>query len=77
MNPKTKEAIAVEIVRYGDSKVGITEALDKICAIVEAEGEGEVVILDGMIPFRDFDVKINHLCGKKGRIIFQPEGESK
>ena len=61
---------------YASARLEAAESENKRLKF-KAEGEGEVVILDGMIPFRDFDVKINHLCGKKGRIIFQPEGESK
>jgi hypothetical protein len=84
MTNKTKEAIAVEIVRYGDSKVGITEALAKIIAIVDEERKGEVVLSQGGVlesvepnPWTTAWKLNKHpkATGQKGRLIFVPEGE--
>jgi hypothetical protein len=54
MNPKTKEAIA-EVLEDLDLRLKFNrdEALAKICAIVEKEREGEVVIADGKVDWED------------------------
>jgi hypothetical protein len=55
-------------------------ALAKICAIVEAERAGEVVIEQGEVDGSGnigtaLRLGLNKFQGKKGRLIFVPEGE--
>ena len=82
MTGKTKEAISIPVIQYGQSVIGITEALAQICAIVEAERAGDVVIEQGEVDGSGnigvaLRLGLNEFQGKKGRLIFQPEGESK
>ena len=87
MNPKTKEAIA-EVLEDLDLRLKFNrdEALAKICAIVDKEREGEVVLvngeitkasipgfyhLNGMYAFKSTELE-GHV-GKRGRLVFIPE----
>jgi hypothetical protein len=79
MTDKTKEAIAEVLEDYQCGRVELTgQALAKICAIVETERAGEVVLWDGEILGNYVSIcgpNFNELRKKKGRLIFQPEGE--
>ena len=84
MNPKTKEAIA-EVLEDLDLRLKFNrdEALAKICAIVDKEREGEVVlfafngkgpqIIDGIFQGGIFSQQLH---GQKGRLIFVPDQEA-
>ena len=79
MNPKTKEAIA-EVLEDLDLRLKFNrdEALAKICAIVDKEREGEVVLCSGRVDFAGW-TECNgpnsggKQIGKKGRLIFVPD----
>ena len=78
MNPKTKEAIANVLTDFEVEGLDHTEALAKICAIVEKEREGEVVLCSGRVDFAGW-TECNgpnsggKQIGKKGRLIFVPD----
>jgi len=84
MNPKTREKIAEVLEGYNGFYIHKynKEALAKICAIVDKEREGEVVVLesvevghDGCIYLADHEYLPTDMAGKRGRLVFIPEGE--
>jgi hypothetical protein len=79
MTDKTKEAIA-EVLMNASPTDKIEHLTAIICAIVEAERAGEVVIEQGEVDGSGnigtaLRLGLNKLQGKKGRLIFVPEGE--
>jgi hypothetical protein len=84
MNPKTIEKIAEVLEGYNGFYIHKynKEALAKICAIVDKEREGEVVLCSGRVDFAGW-TECNgpnsggKQIGKKGRLIFVPDQEEK
>ena len=88
MTSKTKDEICVWLFRYANSDVSITDALAKICAIVDKEREGEVVLGDGVVNWSGDEMsgeytvggnwcKLTKYEGMTGRLIFVPDQEAK
>ena len=83
MTDKTKEAIAEVLEDYQCGRVELTgQALAKICAIVDEERGREVVLWGGKMVedsgFKKTKAIVDipkEVLGKKGRLIFVPEGE--
>ena len=89
MEAKTKDAIAGVMNVYADNGMEESEALAKICAIVDEERKVEVVLGEGVFNHdasvceltvsrswhEVFNCGFDEIHGKKGRLIFVPEGE--
>jgi len=77
MTSKTREAIE-DVIQDVINNMGCEEALAKICAIVDKEREGEVVLCSGRVDFAGW-TECNgpnsggKQIGKKGRLIFVPD----
>ena len=86
MTDKTKEEIykVLGVMLLG---LGRKEALAKICAIVDEERKGEVVLFDGSLVIEsssygdwlgDIQIKRNikrFIDGKRGELVFRPREE--
>ena len=70
MNPKTKEAIANVLTDFEVEGLDHTEALAKICAIVDKEREGDVVVGSSTKQGWEFTEQPPK---RKGRLIFVPD----
>ncbi len=89
MTDKTKEAIDIILRKAydGDDWQTREQALAKICAIVDEERKGEVVLFDGSLviessSYGDWlgDIQIKHnikrfIDGKRGELVFRPREE--
>ena len=89
MTDKTKGEIRHLLVHVLHADVRVDNALAKICAIVDEERKGEVVLGEGVFNHdasvceltvsrswhEVFNCGFDEIHGKKGRLIFQPEGE--
>lgn len=53
----------------------LNKAADRILAALNREKEGEVVLLSGTIPLKDFDICIADITGKRGQLVFRPTKE--
>jgi len=77
MKAKTKEAIGAVIEDLCSNGIGDQTALAKICAIVEQERQGELVIANGRVARKIHKDKWALMVGRLGRLIFIPDEVTK
>ena len=87
MTDKTREAMANVLTDFEVEGLDHTEALAKICAIVDKEREGEVVLgpavcigaAGQLATFKQLTegARASTIKGKTGRLIFVPDQEGK